>query len=89
LISPPHFVFLRTFLTEPTDTLVRNIIGTRRIDQRILKAIGVRFIITDEPIADAVLRTQVTIPTPRPAREYWGFAKKAMESIELYTSLPM
>jgi len=84
LISPPNFAFLRTFLTNPTDIMFRVAIGTRRIDQRILKAIGVRFIISDQPIADAALRARITIPTPPVARESLGFAYKTMESFELY-----
>ena len=84
LISPPNFAFLRTFLTNPTDIMFRVAIGTRRIDQRILKAIGVRFIISDQPIADAALRAQITIPTPPVARERLGFAHKTIESFELY-----
>jgi hypothetical protein len=84
LISPPNFAFLRTFLTKPSDIIFRVAIGTRRIDQRILKAIGVRFIISDQPIADAALRAQITIPTPPVARERLGFAHKTMESFELY-----
>jgi hypothetical protein len=84
LISPPNFAFLRTFLTNPTDIMIRTAIGMRRIDQRILKAIGVRFVISDQPIADAALRAQVTIPTPPVARERLGFAYKTMESFELY-----
>ena len=84
LISPPNFAFLRTFLTKPTDIIFRTAIGMRRMDERILKAIGVRFIITDQPIADAVLRAQITIPTPSAARERLGFAHKRIESFELY-----
>jgi len=84
LISPPNFAFLRTFLTKPTDIIFRTAIGMRRMDERILKAIGVRFIITDQPIADAVLRAQITIPTPPAAREHLGFAHKRIESFELY-----
>jgi len=54
------------------------------MDQRILRAIGVRFVITDQPIADAELRAQITIPTPPAAREHVGFAHKRIESFELY-----
>src|SRR5262249_7978037 len=68
----------------PTDIMFRTAIGMRRMDERILKAIGVRFIITDQPIADAVLRAQITIPTPPAAREQLGFAHKPIDSFELY-----
>jgi hypothetical protein len=83
-MSPPNFAFLRTFLTQPTDIIFRNMIGMRRVDQRILKAIGVRFVITDQPIADAELRAQITIPTPQVARELLGFASKRIDNFELY-----
>ena len=47
LITPAYFAFVRAFLTDPRDIQDRNIIGTRHIDPRILKVIGVRSLTTD------------------------------------------
>jgi hypothetical protein len=84
LITPAYFVFVRTFLTEPSDVVTRQMVGTRHIDIRILKALGVRFIITDLPVQGARLREQINIPTPRWARERLSLAYTEMESFELY-----
>jgi hypothetical protein len=84
LMTPAYFVFMRTFLTEPSDVVTRTLIGTRRINIRMFKALGVRFIITDLPVDGARLRQQITIPTPRWARERLSLAYTDMESFELY-----
>jgi hypothetical protein len=84
LVSPPHFAFLRTFLSYPGDIQYRNIIGTRLIDLRILKSLGVRFVITDLPIPDATLRAQIPIPVTAEARRLLGFADRELQGFDLF-----
>jgi hypothetical protein len=84
LITPANFVFLRTLLTKPTDIVTRNIIGTRRINQHILRLIGIRFILTDCEVPGARLRAQLAIPTPLKSRELLGYPKLQMENFQLY-----
>jgi hypothetical protein len=84
LVSPPHFAFLRTFLSYPGDIQYRNIIGTRLIDLRILKALGVRFVITDLPISDATLRAQLPVPVTAEARRLLGFADRNLQGFDLF-----
>jgi hypothetical protein len=47
LMTPAYFVFGRTFFTEPADVQIRNLLIMRRIDPRILAAVGVRFVVRD------------------------------------------
>ena len=61
LISPPFFAVTRRFLERPGDRQMRNVMTLRRIDLRILRALGVRFIITDAPADDAG-RLRLTLP---------------------------
>jgi hypothetical protein len=85
LITPASFAFLRAFLTNPDDSQFRNIIGMRRIDPRILKTIGVRFVITDLPISGATLRAQIPIPVLPKARELLGFSYRGdLNRFDLY-----
>jgi hypothetical protein len=66
LMTPPYFVFMRTFFTEPADRQIRNILATRRIDPRLLAAIGVRFVVTDAPFTgQARLRQTIDIPVSK------------------------
>jgi len=56
-----------------------------REDLRMLRAAGVRFVITDAPISEAKLRTQLTIPTPPSAQQLLLFSSEpAFESFQLY-----
>src|SRR5215470_3208141 len=74
LITPVSFAFLRALLTDPDDSQYRTIVGMRRINPRILKTIGVRFVITDLPISGATLRTQIPILISPKMREFLGFS---------------
>jgi hypothetical protein len=58
--------------------------GMRRIDPRILKAIGVRFVITDLPISGTALRAQIPIPVSPKAREMLGFSYRELDEFDLY-----
>src|SRR5262249_4513970 len=63
----------------------RTIVGMRRIDPRILKTIGVRFVITDLPISGATLRAQIPIPVSPKARELVGFSYRGdLNRFDLY-----
>jgi hypothetical protein len=84
LMTPASFVFLRALLTDPADSQIRTIVGMRRIDPRILKAIGVRFVITDLPISGAALRAQIPIPVSPKAREMLGFSYRELDGFDLY-----
>jgi hypothetical protein len=84
LVSPAHFVFQRKFLSYPGDIQYRNIIGTRLIDLRTLKALGVRLVITDLPISDATLRAQIPIPVTAEARRLLGFADCDLQGFDLF-----
>lgn len=84
LITPAYFALVRVFLTHPRDVQYRNIIGTRHIDTRILKLIGVRFVITDLPIAGATLRAQLLIQVSPEARRLLGFSDHKPESFHLF-----
>ena len=63
LMTPAYFVFMRTFFTEPVDIQVRNIVAMRRIDPRLLAAVGVRFVITDRPF-EGGMRLRQTLGVP-------------------------
>jgi hypothetical protein len=84
LMTPASFVLLRAFLTNPDDSQFRNIIGMRRIDPRILKSIGVRFVITDLPISGATLRAQIPIPVSPKALQLLGFSYRNLDRFDLY-----
>jgi TM2 domain-containing membrane protein YozV len=84
LITPAYFAFVRAFLTDPSDIQYRNIIGTRHIDQRILKAVGVRFVITDLPIPDAALRARVPIAVSAEGRRLLGFSEHKLDGFDLF-----
>ena len=84
LMTPASFVFLRTFLTNPDDSQYRTILGMRRIDPRILKIIGVRFVITDLPISGARLRAQIPIPVSSKALQLLGFSYRDLDRFDLY-----
>ena len=84
LLTPAYFAFLRTLLSDPHDIQIRNYVGIRHIDPQILKAIGVRFIITDLPISGATLRVQLPIPVSPEARRLLGFEQSDLDGFDLY-----
>src|SRR6516165_7404529 len=52
-----------------TDTVGRNMVVMRRIDPRMLKLLGVRFLLTDARMGGAEIRMRMQIPTtPREDR---------------------
>ncbi|HXM81111.1 MAG TPA: hypothetical protein VN929_04195 [Burkholderiales bacterium] len=64
LITPPFFLITREFLERPGDLQMRNAILLRQFDPRVLRALGVRFVITDAPIKGrATLRVRQEMPT--------------------------
>jgi hypothetical protein len=84
LITPAYFVMSRVFLTEPDDVITRSAIAPRRVDIRMLKMLGVRFVITDRPVGGATQRAAITIPTPAAARARLGLTDLNIDSFELY-----
>src|SRR3990170_2180829 len=61
LITPPFYLITRTFLGRPGDWQMRNVMTLRQIEPRILRVMGVRFLITDAPITvGAKLRLQLS-----------------------------
>jgi hypothetical protein len=62
LMTPPYFAFMRRFLTEPGDLQIRNLLGMRRIDPRILAALGVRYFVTDRSFDDDRARLRQVLP---------------------------
>jgi hypothetical protein len=64
LMTPPYFVFMRRFFTEPGDLQIRNLLGMRHIDPRLLAAVGVRFFVTDRPFDDDRVRLRQMVPVP-------------------------
>ena len=64
LITPPFFLITREFLERPGDLQMRNAMVLRNYNSRVLRALGVRFVITDAPIdGDAILRISQEMPT--------------------------
>jgi hypothetical protein len=62
-LTPAYFVFARYFFTEAVDQQWRNMVMMRRIDVRLLTAVGVRFVVTDAPfLGEARLRRSLDIP---------------------------
>lgn len=84
LITPPSFVFFRRFFIEPNDIVRRTVLGTRRIDLRMLAAVGVRFVLTDLPVTGATLRAQLRIPTSSTAQAVLGFTNIGFDSFQLF-----
>jgi hypothetical protein len=80
LRSPVRYAFERYFLYSD------NIGRSWRVDVnlRVLKAIGVRFIITDFPILGPKLRLELTIPTPPSAQQLIALPVPTLKSFQLY-----
>lgn len=84
LLTPAYFAFTRTFFTEPADRQIRNVVAMRRIDPRILGAVGVRFFVTDAPFDGAVrLRKTVPVPVTKQILKRLGI-QQDIESFTLY-----
>lgn len=67
LQTPASFDFFGRFLFREGDGQIRNHPGLRRIDERILRLLGVRFLIADaaSPVGDFVRRSDAdVVPTP-------------------------
>jgi len=56
LITPPFHLFTKTLFSLPADRQIRTVMTLRHPAPRLLAAIGVRFVVTDAPMSDAVLR---------------------------------
>jgi hypothetical protein len=56
---------MRTFFTEAVDAQKRNVVAMRRIEPRLLAAIGVRFVVTDSPVEGLRLRQMIDVPVSR------------------------
>jgi hypothetical protein len=84
LMTPAYFAFLRRLLSDPHDIQIRNYMGVRHIDPRILKAVGVRFLITDRPISGATLRVRLPIPVSHKTRLGLGFGNLDLDGFDLY-----
>ena len=84
LMTPAYFTFLRGLLSDPHDIQIRNYVGLRHVDPRILKAVGVRFVITDLAISGATLRVRLPIPVSLKARRWLGFANRDFDGFDLY-----
>jgi hypothetical protein len=78
LLSPTRFVFSRYFSFDQTSTS-----GGWKVELRLLRTLGVRFIITDLPMEGLLLRAQVEVTTPPSAYAALGL-KPAFESFQLY-----
>jgi hypothetical protein len=84
LLTPAYFAFSRALLSDPHDVQTRNYMGLRHIDPRILKAVGVRFVITDLPISGATLRVRLPILVSPNARRWLGLANLDLDGFDLY-----
>lgn len=83
LMTPPYFAFARTFFTEPADLQIRNLVAMRRIEPRLLAAIGVRFVITDMPSDGLRLRQKIDVPVTQDELNELGVRTK-IPSFSLY-----
>ena len=61
-MTAPFYAITTRLLANPRDKQVRNVQVLRRVEPRILAMLGVRYVITDEPVADPRLSLQVTLP---------------------------
>ncbi len=61
-ITPPFYLVTRAFLAYPGDAQIRNVMALRKADGRVLRLLGVRFVIVDSPVSslgDARLRLRL------------------------------
>lgn len=61
IMTPPFYVVSRTFFARPEDKQTRNVLVLRRFEPRILRSMGVRFIITDAPLSEGA-RLRLILP---------------------------
>ncbi|HYA29682.1 MAG TPA: hypothetical protein VEI95_12750, partial [Acidobacteriota bacterium] len=60
LITPAFYLITKYFLARSNDVQVRSVMALRKINPKILRALGVRFVITDAPIGNfAHLRERI------------------------------
>ena len=84
LMAPAHFVVMRRFFTEASQQVTRDIVVMRRVDPRMLKVLGVRFLLTDARIDGAQLRMRMRIPTPREDRVRLGMSELEVDHFDIY-----
>jgi len=60
-ITPAFHLFAKTLFERKGDRQIRSLMILRKIDHRLLAMIGVRFVITDAPLGDLSLRSQVRL----------------------------
>jgi hypothetical protein len=78
LMSPTRFAFSRYFLTDSKT-------GAWKVDLRMLRVLGVRFIITDFPLIELTLRQELQVPTPAAAHKLLlASSKPLFDHFELY-----
>ena len=58
-MTPPYYLVMRTFMTNDGDRQMRNIMALRKPDLRLLRALGVRFVVTDVPKPGVRLRMRM------------------------------
>jgi hypothetical protein len=84
LMTPAYLAFIRTFLTEPEEVVLRNLIGTRRMNARILRMLGAKFVITDLPLQDLQLREKLDVPVSAPVKKRLELEKYSFDQVTLY-----
>jgi hypothetical protein len=84
LMTPAYLVVMRRFFTEASERVGRNTVVMRRVDLRMLKVLGVRFLLTDAPIDGPQLRMQMRIPTPREDRARLGLSELELNHFDIY-----
>jgi hypothetical protein len=84
LMTPAYLVVMRRFFTEASQRVGRNTVVMRRVDLRMLKVLGVRFLLTDTPIDGVQLRMQMRIPSPREDRARLGLSELELDHFDIY-----
>jgi hypothetical protein len=84
LLTPAYLAVTRRFFTQPSDRVTRNTVFLRRIDMRMLKLLGVRFLIVDTPVEGARLWARLRIPTPREDRVRLAMPNLELEYFDIY-----
>lgn len=71
LISPYYFQFAKYILSKQSDQQMRNIVVLRNLNLRWLKAIGVKYIVSDTPLpADAIFVSKIVSNNMEPVYLY-------------------
>ena len=84
LITPFSFALMRTFFTRADDVITRNIIGMRHVDLRMLRTLGVRFVITETAIEGIEPRLTLPIATPADVKRRLSVDDDALQGFSLY-----